>query len=128
MKVQNYRDIIPLSVFGIEETTQGLTIRRLIGEIDGAGDFMLDVFEIEPGGYSELHRHPWDHQVFVVSGSGELRGGGESTRFGEGDVVFVPPDEEHQFLNPGAEPVLFVCSIPKAAMTAYYLDQSDSGG
>lgn len=127
MRVNHYREIAPLSVPGIEETTQGLTIRRLMREVEGGTDLMMDVFEIEPGGYSEPHRHPWDHQVFVVSGSGEIVGEGESVRFEPGQVIFIPPDEEHQFTNAGPEPVLFLCSIPKAALTAYYMGQGEDG-
>jgi len=39
---------------------------------------------------------------------------------------FVPPDEDHQFANTSIEHVLFVCSILKVTMTAYYLDRNDS--
>ncbi|MGH9226555.1 MAG: cupin domain-containing protein [Acidimicrobiales bacterium] len=111
----------------IEETTQGMTIRRVISDVDGATDFVMDVFEFEPEGRSELHRHPWEHQIFVVSGTGEIRGGEGPVRFGPGDVIFVGPDDEHQFFNTGTDPVVFVCAVPKAALTAYYFDQSNSG-
>jgi quercetin dioxygenase-like cupin family protein len=127
MKVQHYGEIAPLSVAGIEETTQGLTIRRVIDQVDGARDFLMDVFEIEPGGWTELHDHPWEHQVFVVSGEGEVIGSDETNAFRPGQVIFVAPDEKHQFRNTGTDPVLFVCSIPKAALTAYYLEQADDG-
>jgi quercetin dioxygenase-like cupin family protein len=128
MKVQHYAEIAPLSVAGIEETTQGLTIRRVIDQVDGARDFLMDVFEIEPGGWSELHQHPWEHQVFVVTGEGEVTGPDEINAFKPGEVIFIAPDEEHQFRNTGATTVLFVCSIPKAALTAYYLEQAGDGG
>jgi quercetin dioxygenase-like cupin family protein len=128
MKVQHYREIAPLSVAGIEETTQGLTIRRVIDQVDGARDFLMDVFEIESGGWTEMHEHPWEHQVFVVSGEGEVTGPDETTIFVPGQVIFIAPDEKHQFRNTGTDPVLFVCSIPKAALTAYYLEQADDGG
>jgi quercetin dioxygenase-like cupin family protein len=128
MKVHHYLDVTPLPVAGIEETTQGLTIRRVISEVDGAGDFMMDVFEIEPGGHSELHVHPWEHQIFVVAGKGEVLGGNQSFAFGPGDVIFTAPDDEHQFRSSGADPVVFVCAVPKAALTAYYLEQADPPG
>jgi mannose-6-phosphate isomerase-like protein (cupin superfamily) len=64
----------------------------------------------------------------VVTGEGEVTGPTETTRFGPGQVIFIAPDEEHQFRNTGPGAVLFVCSIPKAALTAYYLEQADDGG
>jgi quercetin dioxygenase-like cupin family protein len=40
-------------------------------------------------------------------------GNGEWRDFGPGSVVFVPPDEEHQFQNTGPEIVKFICLVPK---------------
>jgi quercetin dioxygenase-like cupin family protein len=56
-----------------------------------------------------------------------VTGPDETTAFKAGQVIFIAPDEEHQFRNTGATPVLFVCSIPKAALTAYYLEQVGDG-
>ena len=124
MKVQHYTAVAPIPVEDIEQATQGLTIRRVISGVDGATDFTMDVFEIRPGGHSAFHVHPWEHQVFVIRGTGVLVGAEGETPFGEGDVIFVPPDEPHQFRNAGSIPVEFVCLIPKAALTAYYLDRA----
>ena len=124
MKVQHYTEVAPISVEEIEQATQGLTIRRVISGVDGATDFTMDVFEIRPGGYSAFHTHPWEHQVFVVRGAGVLIGAAGETPFGEGDVIFISPDEPHQFRNTGSSPVEFVCLIPEAALTAYYLERT----
>lgn len=121
MKIQHYREIDPLPVEGIEEATEGLTIRRVISEVDGATEFTMDVFEIEPGGHSAYHEHPWEHQIFVLSGEGSLVGSEGPVPFKPGDVIFIPPDEPHQIVNDGEALVEFVCLIPKAALTAYYL-------
>ena len=121
MKVEHYRDIEPLPVEGIEEATEGLTIRRLISEVDGATEFTMDVFEIEPGGHSAYHEHPWEHQIFVLSGEGTLVGDKGPVSFTHGDVIFIAAGEPHQIVNDGDALVEFVCLIPKAALTAYYL-------
>jgi mannose-6-phosphate isomerase-like protein (cupin superfamily) len=31
-----------------------------------------------------------------------------------GWAVFVPPQEEHQFINRGSEPLVFLCVVPSA--------------
>lgn len=124
MKVEHYTAVAPITVEEIEEATQGLTIRRVISGVDGATDFIMDVFEIRPGGHSAFHSHPWEHQVFVIRGAGVLVGAEGETSFAEGDVIFVSPDEPHQFRNAGRSTVEFVCLIPKAALTAYYLDRT----
>jgi quercetin dioxygenase-like cupin family protein len=124
MKVQHYRDIDPLPVKGIEEATEGLTIRRVISEVDGATEFTMDVFEIEPGGRSAFHHHSWEHQIFVLSGEGTLTGPDGPVPFKQGDVIFIAPEEPHQIVNDGDSLVEFVCLIPKAALTAYYLGRA----
>lgn len=123
MKVRHYREIQPIDVEKIERTAEGLTMRRVLSEIEGAVNFVMDVFEIKLGGHSSYHSHPWEHEVFVIRGAGTLVGAEEDLPFKEGDVIFIPPDEPHQFKNTGAEPVEFVCLIPKAALTSYYLER-----
>jgi quercetin dioxygenase-like cupin family protein len=122
MKVQHYSDVSPIPVEEIEEATQGLTIRRVISAVDGATDFTMDIFEIRPDGHSAFHVHPWEHQVFVIHGEGVLVGAEDETPFGTGDVIFIAPNEPHQFRNTGNDTIEFVCLVPQAALTAYYLD------
>jgi quercetin dioxygenase-like cupin family protein len=124
MKVEHYRDIEPLSVEWIEEATEGLTIRRVISEVDGATEFTMDVFEIEPGGHSAYHEHPWEHQIFVLSGEGRLNGAEGPVHFKQGDMIFIAPEEPHQIVNDGDALIEFVCLIPKAALTAYYIGRA----
>ena len=93
---------------------EGVTIRVLMGDNVGAPTFATRHFEVAPGGHTPFHAHPWEHEVFVLSGKGKvLRKGGE-TEVGPGSFVFVPPDEEHAFANAGGEPFSFLCAIPAA--------------
>ena len=93
---------------------EGVTIRVLMGDNVGAPTFTTRHFEVAPGGHTPFHAHPWEHEVFVLSGKGKvLRKGGE-TEVGPGSFVFVPPDEEHAFANAGGEPFSFLCAIPAA--------------
>ncbi len=122
MKVQHYSQVAPIPVEEIEQATQGLTIRRVISAVDGATNFTMDIFEIGPGCHSEFHVHPWEHEVFVIRGEGVLGGEGSETPFGPGDVIFISPNEPHQFRNMGNNTIEFVCLVPQAALTAYYMD------
>ena len=72
----------------------------------------MRVFEVEPDGYTPLHKHPWEHEVFVLDGKGQLFDGEKTTPFKAGDVVFVPPNERHQFKNNGKTTLKFICLIP----------------
>ncbi|HDM45222.1 MAG TPA: cupin domain-containing protein, partial [Candidatus Bathyarchaeota archaeon] len=39
-------------------------------------------------------------------------GGGKEVEFGAGDVLFIPPNEPHEFVNIGDEKLVFLCMIP----------------
>jgi quercetin dioxygenase-like cupin family protein len=78
----------------------------------GAENFAMRLFEMEPGGYSPLHSHAWEHEVFILEGEGIVQSGGEERKFRPGDVIFIPPNEEHQFKNTGEKVVKFLCLIP----------------
>jgi quercetin dioxygenase-like cupin family protein len=95
--------------------SRGVTLRWLITQGDGASRFFMRLFEIEPGGYTPLHSHPWEHEVFVVSGLGEVRGEGRSFPLGPGDAVYVEEGETHQFRNTGGSPFVFLCVVPSHA-------------
>jgi quercetin dioxygenase-like cupin family protein len=93
----------------------GVTIRVLMGENVTAPRFTMRHLEVAPGGSTPYHAHPWEHEVFVLSGHGAvLRKDGE-TEVGSGHFVYVPPDAEHAFANRGDVPLAFLCVIPAAA-------------
>jgi len=88
--------------------------RVLIGPDQGAATFIMRLFTVGEGGFSPYHTHPWEHEAFVLSGEGIVKGAHGETPVHSGDFIFVPPNEEHQFLNSGKEPFEFLCIIPKA--------------
>ena len=95
-----------------EEDVKDTTIRWLITKEDGAENFAMRLFEIQPGGHTPLHQHDWEHEVFIVKGSGEIHDKTTGYPFKQGDVVFVKPMEWHQFVNTGKEVLQFICVIP----------------
>lgn len=100
-----------------EVTTEGASkakIRWLITKEMGAKNFAMRVFEIEPNGYTPLHTHPWEHEVFILEGEGQLFDGTKTAPLKAGDVTFVPPNEPHQFKNSSKSLLKFICLIPYA--------------
>ncbi len=87
-------------------------IRVLLSREDGAPNFIMRRFSIRPGGHTPYHTHPWEHQVYVLSGSGRVNQGEEHHALSADSVVLVLPDEEHSFENTGDEPLVFLCTIP----------------
>ena len=72
----------------------------------------MRVFEVETGGHSPYHKHPWEHEVFILEGSGVLVQGDEEFPLSKGDVLFIPPGEEHQLKNTSEKNLEFICLIP----------------
>ena len=101
------------------EGAKGVQMQWLLDEqsCDAPG-FAMRRFILEPGGYTPLHAHPWEHEVFVVRGTGEISHGDRVSSFGPETAILVEADEEHQFRNTGSEPLEFLCLVPNGPATA----------
>ena len=95
-----------------EHGLKNVKLRWLISDKDGAKNFAMRLFEIRAGGYTPLHQHDWEHEVFILEGEGTTRSKNSEESFKKGDVFFVPPMEWHQFVNNSNETLKFLCLIP----------------
>ena len=109
MKVFPYKDV---EAKAADEGASKLQVRWLITKEIGAPNFAMRLFEMEPNGHSPLHSHDWEHEVFILEGEGAVKGEGGEKKFKPGDVVFIPPNEKHQFKNTGKKLVKFLCLVP----------------
>ena len=80
-----------------EEGAHGIKMRWVIAEKDGAPNFYMRIVSFEPGGASPDHSHPWEHENYVISGTGTLEVNGKTVNLKPGDVTFVPPNDHHCF-------------------------------
>lgn len=113
MKVNHYESAEKAEVD--MEGASGCSVRQLVNETDGAPTFAMRQFEVAVGGFTPRHSHPYEHEVFVLEGQGEVFEGDQPHPLKSGDVVFVAPDEVHQFRNTGEQPLKFLCLIPNSA-------------
>ena len=114
MKLENYKDIESKKL-DVKGVVKGITGRVAIGKKDGANNFCMRVFEVEPGGYAPKHVHDWEHEIFFHHGAGEVYSNGEWHAAPAGTTVFIPGNEEHQIRNAGDSVMTFVCLIPAGA-------------
>jgi quercetin dioxygenase-like cupin family protein len=109
-KVVHYTEV-PAQVYGSE--APGTSIRWLIDDDhDDAPVYSLRIIEVEPGGHTPRHSHPFEHENFVVEGQGRVLMNGEWHNVKAGDVIFVPGGMEHTYENTGATTFKFLCGIP----------------
>lgn len=113
MKISASKDVLkkPVEIEG----AQGVEIRVLIGRDDGATNFAMRMFELQPGGHTPLHTHPHEHEVFVLEGEGVVTFEGEEHPLEPEHVVFVPGGTEHNFRNTGESAFRFLCLVPAEA-------------
>ena len=112
MKVCKYIDVTPT------RETPGVAQYDVITAADGATNFCMRVFEVQPGSATPSHAHPWEHEMFVLSGRGAVVGEAGATEIDKGTVLFITPDENHCLVNKGNEPLRMVCLIPIMAPEA----------
>ena len=87
-------------------------IRALIGGQDGALTTSLHEIIVGKGGSTAMHRHDWEHQLFVEAGRGRLEAVEGKIALAVGDVVLVGAGEDHRFVQTGSEPLRFLVVTP----------------
>ncbi len=103
-------DTVPGSPVG---RSRGATIQVLIGPREGAPNFILRRFTLEPGGLIPAHRHPdIEHQQVVLEGEMVLGLDERRVTVHAGECVFIPPGVVHWYENHGTRPVRFLCIVP----------------
>ena len=102
---------LPMEMEGVK----GVTKQVPLSKEDGAPLFSFRVFTVEPGGYSPLHQHPFEHLIYILEGNGILISEGEKENpIQKGNFIMVLPDELHQLKNASDQTQLqFLCAVPK---------------
>lgn len=72
---------------------------RLVSLEDKPPTCTMSYSVIEPGKTSSHHIHPWEHEVYILEGSGVLVCDGKEYPVREGDGMFIPPNVDHYTLN-----------------------------
>jgi len=93
----------------------GVTMRLMVGRDDGAPNFAMRLFEVQPGGHTPHHSHNYEHEIMIVEGDADVACGpeGQETKSATaGDVLYIPANQLHQFRNQGAGVLKFMCLVP----------------
>ena len=106
MKVLHYLDV------KAQEEVPGAVMRRVICEEQGAPNFCMRVFEVAPGMKTPSHFHPWEHEVYVLSGQGKVVGVDGEKKLSKDTALFIAPNEKHFLQTTGKTPLRFICVIP----------------
>ena len=111
MKIRHFTDVA-LEDVG-REGFEGVKVRYVITDKEGAPHFAMRVFEFEPGGHTSLHEHPEEHEIFILEGEvAAVNDHGEESTLKPGHTLFIPPNERHQLKNPSGRAAKLICLIP----------------
>jgi len=91
---------------------QGVSMEVMVGRESNAPNFAMRHFVVAPGGHTPRHHHPFEHEVYVVEGTMTAECDGETREVSGGDVLFVPSEAVHQFVNTSPSPARFLCLVP----------------
>ena len=113
MRVAHFESVEEQPV--VMEGAHACKVRWLVSQSDGAPNFAMRQFEVDPGGYTPKHSHPYEHEVFVLEGEGVVLEGDQQHPLKTGDFVLIQPEEIHQFRNTSTKPLKFLCLVPNSA-------------
>jgi mannose-6-phosphate isomerase-like protein (cupin superfamily) len=93
------------------------------GERAGAG-FSSFIVRTKPGGFVELHTHPYSETFILLEGRGRWTAGDDVVELRANQILVVPPETPHGFRNTGDEPLLLVSihEAPKLEQTFLGID------
>lgn len=79
--------------------------REFIGDDHGGVGISLLLIEAPPGRGPRLHRHAYEEIFIVQEGRATFTAGDEEREARAGEIVVVPPDTPHRFVNSGDGPL-----------------------
>jgi quercetin dioxygenase-like cupin family protein len=92
-------------------TARGMAWRGVSRHTLVRGGFELRYFELAPGGFSSLEKHAHAHAVVAVRGVGRALIGREVVELAPLDLAETGPFVAHRWMNAGAEPFGFLCTV-----------------
>ena len=91
--------------------TKGTMIRVLFSPEETL-TYAMRVFEMEPGGHIPAHKHPWEHEIFILEGKVKAKVGDKVFTLEPGTAIYIPPNIVHEYWNIGNSKAKFICTIP----------------
>ena len=91
---------------------EGMSKGVLVGEEQGAPNFAIRRFELEPGAEVPEHTNEVEHEQYVLSGEYVVGIGDEEYTVEEGDSLLIPAGVVHWYRNESDAPGAFLCAVP----------------
>ena len=92
-------------------TKDGSEIRELLAARNSCiRNQSLAEARLPVGASTTPHYHPKTEEIYyILSGTGQMRIGSETSTIRPGDAIAIPPGQTHRITNTGPEPLIFLC-------------------
>ena len=90
-----------MHVVNLSELPFSRIARELQGEEHGGVGASLIFVDAPPGRGPSLHKHPYTELFVMQEGEAIVTAGDEQRKVGPGDIVIIPPNTPHSFVNSG---------------------------
>lgn len=90
----------------------GVKRRWLVDAGTGAPNFTVVEVEVEPGGSTLHHFHPYEHAIYILEGTGEVIESTGTSPITQYEVLYIAPNELHQIKNIGRKMLRFLSVEP----------------
>ena len=113
----------PVASIDIEELRIGPTAALFEGGPRAGAGVTMFVVHTPPGGFVELHVHPYRETFVLLAGTGRWTAGETVVEVEAEHVISVPPDTPHGFRNVGEMPLLVVAVHESPTLIQEFLGQ-----
>jgi len=104
-----YYEDVPLVDIGDEARDAK---RRWLVDQDSGSIVSMMFVEVKPGGNTLRHSHPYEHAIFFLEGTGEIRDQNGVSPINPLEVIYIKPNELHQIRNTGDKTLKFIAVEP----------------
>ena len=94
------------------DAADGLRKGVLLDESDGAPNFAVRRFTLDPGATVPKHTNEVEHEQYVLAGEYVVGIGDEEYEVSAGDSLLIPAGAVHWYRNDGEEAGAFLCAVP----------------
>jgi quercetin dioxygenase-like cupin family protein len=94
------------------DAAEGLSKGVLVGPEDGAPNFAMRRFTLDPGASVPEHTNAVEHEQYVLEGEYVVGIGDEERTVSAGDSIFIPAGTVHWYRNESDSPGAFICVVP----------------
>ncbi|MFC4406915.1 cupin domain-containing protein [Haloarchaeobius iranensis] len=94
------------------DAADGLSKGVLVDADDGAPNFAIRRFTLDPDAEVPKHTNAVEHEQYVLAGEYVVGIGGEEHVVSAGDSLLIPAGTVHWYRNEGDEQGAFLCAVP----------------